>query len=179
MLRNFSLPITVIVAALALAPQAVAQTSKNQILQRLKPSGLTRSLVPTRKIEIIPGKEAEVIEQHQDLPKIDLTIEFEYDSDRPTPLGERQLVQLGEALRDPALTKYRFILAGHTDATGGYQYNQSLSERRAAAVQRYLIYSYGIDPKRLYTVGFGETRLLDDVYPDDPRNRRVEVVNVY
>jgi outer membrane protein OmpA-like peptidoglycan-associated protein len=71
------------------------------------------------------------------------------------------------------------MLAGHTDATGSADYNKGLSERRAYSVQRYLIDAYRIDPARLRTVGFGEERLLKDVYPDDPRNRRVEVVNLY
>ena len=69
-----------------LAPGAQAQVSKDEILRSLKPAegrGLTRSLT-TRKIEVIPGKEAEVLDKNKDLPKINLTIEFEYGSDRPT-----------------------------------------------------------------------------------------------
>lgn len=168
----------VLATSLVMFPNAHAQMSKDEIVKSLKPAqGLTRS-INTRKIEVIPGKEAEVLDQNKDLPKINLTIEFEYNSDKPTPAGMQQLGALGDALRDPSLKGFRFMLAGHTDARGSDGYNQSLSERRAAAVQRFLAGSAQIDPTRLSTVGFGRTRLLPNVNPDDPRNRRVEVVNL-
>jgi len=168
----------VLTASLLVAPDARAQMSKDEIVKSLKPAqGLTRSLT-TRKIEVIPGKEAEVLDKNKDLPKINLTIEFEYNSDKPTPAGMQQLSALGDALRDPSLKGFRFMLAGHTDARGSDGYNQGLSERRALAVQRFLAGSAQIDPVRLSTVGFGRTRLLPNMNPDDPRNRRVEVVNL-
>lgn len=168
----------VLAASLIASPEAYAQMSKDDIVKSLKPAqGLTRSIT-TRKIEVIPGQEAEVLDKNKDLPKINLTIEFEYNSDKPTPAGLQQLGALGEALRDPSLKNFRFMLAGHTDARGSDSYNQGLSERRALAVQRFLATSAQIEPARLSTVGFGRTRLLPDVNPDDPRNRRVEVVNL-
>lgn len=158
--------------------RADAQTSKDEIVRSLKPAqGLTRSIT-TRKIEVIPGKEAEILDKNKDLPKVNLSIEFEYNSDRPTPAGMQQLAALADALRDPSLKGFRFMLAGHTDARGSDEYNQSLSERRAAAVQRFLIGTAQIEPARLATVGFGRTRLLSGISPEDPRNRRVEVVNL-
>jgi outer membrane protein OmpA-like peptidoglycan-associated protein len=164
-------------AASFVAP-ASAQVSKEEIVRSLKPQGgLTRSLT-TRKIEVVPGKEAEVLDQNKDLPKINLAIEFEYDSDRPTPNGERQLFQLAEALKDANLKSFRFMLAGHTDARGSWEYNQRLSERRAIAVQRFLAGPAQVEISRLSTVGFGKMRLLKDAAPEDPRNRRVEVVNL-
>jgi outer membrane protein OmpA-like peptidoglycan-associated protein len=169
----------VLAVSLLVSPGAHAQVSKDDIVKSLKPAqGLTRSLTRTRKIEVIPGKEAEVLDKNKDLPKINLTIEFEYNSDRPTPAGMQQLGALGDALRDPSLQSFRFMLAGHTDARGSDAYNQGLSERRAAAVQRFLAGSAQVDPARLSTVGFGRSRLLPNMNPDDPRNRRVEVVNL-
>lgn len=179
MFRTFIWSALMLAAALSLAPEASAQMSKDEIVKSLKPAqGLTRSLTRTRKIEVIPGKEAEVLDQNKDLPKINLTIEFEYNSDRPTPAGMQQLGALGDALRDPGLKTFRFMLAGHTDARGSDVYNQTLSERRALAVQRFLAGSAQIEQSRLSTVGFGRTRLLKDVSPEDGRNRRVEVVNL-
>lgn len=166
-------------AIFAWAPRADAQMSKDDIVKSLKPAqGLTRSLTRTRKIEVIPGQEAEILDKNKDLPKINLTIEFEFNSDRPTQAGMQQLAALGEALRDPGLKSFRFMLAGHTDARGSDIYNQGLSERRALAVQRFLANSAQIEPARLSTVGFGRTRLLPDIDPADPRNRRVEVINL-
>jgi outer membrane protein OmpA-like peptidoglycan-associated protein len=178
MIRVF-LGFALVAVFFSLAPAANAQVSKDEIVKSLKPApGLTRSLTRTRKIEVIPGKEAEVLDQNKDLPKINLTIEFEYNSDRPTRAGMKQLGALGDALSDPGLKSFRFMLAGHTDARGSDGYNQGLSERRALAVQRYLAGSAQIEASRLSTVGFGRTRLLPNVNPDDPRNRRVEVVNL-
>lgn len=180
MSRFFTWSICLVAALLLLAPNAQAQVSKDEIVRSLKPAdggrGLTRSLT-TRKIEVIPGKEGEVLDKNKDLPKINLTIEFEYNSDRPTPTGFKQLGALGEALKDPGLKGFRYMLAGHTDARGSDEYNQLLSQRRAAAVQRFLAGSQ-IDPSKLNIVGFGKTRLLPGMSPDDPKNRRVEVVNL-
>jgi len=178
MLRALKWSICLTTAVLLSATAAPAQVSKDEIIQSLKPKGgLTRSL-NTRKIEIIPGNEAAVLDTNKDLPKINLSIEFDYNSDRPTMAGERQLAILAEALKEPGLRTSRFILAGHTDGRGGDDYNQALSERRAIAVQRYLIGSVGFDPSKLSTVGFGKRRLLEVADPASPRNRRVEVVNL-
>jgi outer membrane protein OmpA-like peptidoglycan-associated protein len=165
-------------SAVVMSTDARAQVSKDEIIRSLQPKqGLTRSL-KTRAIEVVPGKEADVLDQNKDLPKINLTIEFEYNSDRPTPVGEKQLVALAEALKDPSLKSFRYLLAGHTDARGSDDYNQRLSERRAQAVQQYLINTIKFEGARLSTVGFGKTRLIDTGDPASPRNRRVEIVNL-
>jgi flagellar motor protein MotB len=52
-----------------------------------------------------------------------------------------------------------------------------LSERRAAAVRRYLVAKYHIQPTRLAVQGFGSTQLLDPAKPEDPVNRRVQILN--
>jgi len=72
----------------------------------------------------------------------------------------------------PALE--RLSVQGHTDQLGPEEYNQGLSERRAAAVVAYLL-DIGIEPDRLESIGFGETRPISDV---DRKNRRVEFVIV-
>ena len=51
----------------------------------------------------------------------------------------------------------RLEVQGHTDADGSDATNQSLSERRAAAVAAYLA-GQGIDRGRMTTVGFGESQ---------------------
>lgn len=174
-----SLCLTAAVLIGAATAPAQAQVSKDEIIRSLKPKpGLTRSMAPTRKIEIVPGHEAEVLDKNKDLPKINLSIEFEYNSDRPTFAGEKQLAILAEALKEPGLNGSRYMLAGHTDGRGGDEYNQALSERRAMAVQRYLISAIGYDPTKISTVGFGKRRLLEQYEPTDPRHRRVEVVNL-
>ena len=70
-------------------------------------------------------------------------------------------------------------VAGHTDSTGSEQYNQSLSERRAASVSNYLR-GQGVLTERLLTVGMGELRPVADNSTGGGRqaNRRVEITMV-
>jgi len=48
----------------------------------------------------------------------------------------------------------------HTDSRGSDEYNMALSKRRALAASNYMA-SKGIDPSRMQSQGFGETRLLN------------------
>lgn len=64
---------------------------------------------------------------------------------------------------------------GHTDNTGDANFNQKLSERRAAAVKDYVV-KKGISADRLVTSGYGQTRPIADNKTAAGRaaNRRVE-----
>ena len=66
---------------------------------------------------------------------------------------------------------------GHTDSTGTAEFNQSLSERRAAAVSDWLA-GHGVDPATLTRTGYGSTRPVADNATEQGRqaNRRVEVI---
>jgi OOP family OmpA-OmpF porin len=68
------------------------------------------------------------------------------------------------------------IVQGHTDSIGQEKYNQGLSERRAKAVQDYLI-AGGIDASRITKQGFGETQPVasNDTADGRAQNRRVEL----
>jgi outer membrane protein OmpA-like peptidoglycan-associated protein len=48
-------------------------------------------------------------------------------------------------------------IAGYTSASGTEEYNQKLSERRAKAVEEYLINEGIITPDRLTMIGYGKT----------------------
>ncbi|PLY12879.1 MAG: hypothetical protein C0631_15590 [Sedimenticola sp.] len=67
-------------------------------------------------------------------------------------------------------------VAGHTDSTGSREYNQQLSEKRASSVARYLE-SQRVDPRRIFTQGYGETSPVADNTTVSGRsiNRRVEI----
>jgi len=72
--------------------------------------------------------------------------------------------------------KTKFVVSGHTDSTGTEEYNQGLSERRAASVKNWLV-SNGVSAKRLQVAGYGETRAKYDNGTKEGRklNRRVEL----
>lgn len=130
----------------------------------------TRSLSSTEREEI-----ATIV---QDKPKIDLEINFDYNSDDISAKSLPSVQALGRALTNQDLKGSTFVVAGHTDAAGGEEYNQGLSERRADAIKRYLVDKYGISGTDLVTVGYGKSKLKDPSHPMADVNRRVQVVNV-
>ncbi len=71
----------------------------------------------------------------------------------------------------------KLIIEGHTDSVGGDAYNQSLSERRAQAVQSALV-QRGVGPDRITARGYGKTYPVADNSSPEGRamNRRVEIV---
>jgi outer membrane protein OmpA-like peptidoglycan-associated protein len=115
-----------------------------------------------------------------DTPAISLTVRFATGSAVLTDQARRVLDELGTALMSEDLRPFRFRIEGHTDTVGSAAVNQALSERRAAAVRDYLTARFAVEPSRLVTVGLGQTRLAvptaDNV--DEPRNRRVQIVNI-
>lgn len=100
-----------------------------------------------------------------------LMVSFDYNSDTLTGQARRNLATFAEALKRPELSTMKFAVDGHTDASGAESYNQTLSERRAASVVRFLT-EQGVPAERLVARGFGETQPADTANP--AANRRVE-----
>jgi len=99
---------------------------------------------------------------------------YDFDSDIVRPEAQSNLRNLAKSL-----SKYPgsdLLIVGHTDQVGAGSYNQSLSERRAAAAANYLA-SQGVSRSRMATRGMGETEPLADNDTEAGRqtNRRVEV----
>jgi outer membrane protein OmpA-like peptidoglycan-associated protein len=71
-----------------------------------------------------------------------------------------------------------FTIEGHTDNIGTADYNQDLSERRAAAVRQALVTQFGVTAGRLTAKGYGLTRPVETNATVEGRahNRRVELV---
>jgi outer membrane protein OmpA-like peptidoglycan-associated protein len=69
----------------------------------------------------------------------------------------------------------RIQIAGHTDSDGSNEYNQGLSERRAASVLDYLV-NHGVSARMLTTTGYGETQPVVPNTSDanKAQNRRIE-----
>ncbi|MCZ0734281.1 OmpA family protein [Phreatobacter sp. AB_2022a] len=106
---------------------------------------------------------------------------FDFDKSEVRPDARPVLNRLAELLA--GYRQAAVAIEGHTDAKGDDDYNQALSERRAAAVKAYLA-QRNAGAARLSTRGFGESRpVAPNTTPDgadDPegrqRNRRVEFV---
>jgi outer membrane protein OmpA-like peptidoglycan-associated protein len=130
----------------------------------------TRSLSAAEREEI-----ATIV---KDKPKIDLEINFDYNSANISAKSLPSVQALGRALSNPELKGSTFVVAGHTDAAGGDAYNQDLSERRADSIKRYLVDKFRIAGTDLVTVGYGKTKLKDPANPLADVNRRVQVANM-
>ena len=80
----------------------------------------------------------------------------------------------GILLAHPSL---KMAVEGHTDSVGGDDYNQRLSEQRAATVRDYLVQN-GISMNNVSAIGFGKTRPIatNDTAAGRQQNRRVELV---
>ena len=104
-------------------------------------------------------------------------VTFATDSSDLSPAFFDVLNSVGKVLGE--FEKSVVEVAGHTDSTGSDQYNQSLSERRAASVANYLR-GRGVISERLITVGMGESRPVADNSTATGRqaNRRVEITMV-
>ena len=82
-------------------------------------------------------------------------VHFDFDKSTLKPEAQTILKRNIELLKDNPKAKIR--IAGYTSAAGTMAYNQALSERRAKAVQEYLINEGIVTPDRLSTIGYGET----------------------
>jgi len=184
-------------AGLALAGDN--NVSTDQILSALQPKPLTRGLsagpqidpaVKAREIGFVQtlrnrktrslsmGEREEIAEIASTKPKIDLDIQFDFNSAEISASSLPAVQSLGQALSNADLRGSTFIVAGHTDAIGGEAFNQGLSERRADSIKKYLVDKFGIAGSDLVTVGYGKDKPKDPNAPMDPINRRVQVVNM-
>lgn len=150
------------------APLSKDEIARRELIRSLKAKATRGLSMPERKIL------AKAVENQ---PKVDMEVYFAFNSDKILPDAEPTLKALGEALRQASTTS-DFLVAGHTDAKGRANYNQSLSERRATAIREYLVANFDIPADRLMAVGYGRERLKDPRHPMAAENRRVEVVNM-
>ncbi len=100
---------------------------------------------------------------------------FDFDSAAIRPDAERALSEVAEVLKAYAERPVKIV--GHTDAIASEEYNQRLSEKRAAAVSEWLA-EHGVDQARLSSLGRGETQPIADNSTAEGRqqNRRVAIV---
>ncbi|MFC3690864.1 OmpA family protein [Chenggangzhangella methanolivorans] len=165
-------------AGVAMEPQGAAEEratvnpSATEIIRSLAPFADGNPNAPRQYRDVDAGGRTVRVDYGR---AVDLTVFFLYDSFQLTPEARIQLEPLGRALQSEKLAGFRFLIAGHTDAAGSDAYNRGLSARRAAAVKRYLVEAFDIEPSRLVAYGWGESRLKDRGNPLSRVNRRVEV----
>ena len=100
---------------------------------------------------------------------------FDFGQYTLRPVARERLAKIsGIVLAHPGL---QLEVEGHTDSVGSEEYNQQLSENRAASVRDYLV-QQGVSGNNVTASGFGETTPVasNDTAADRQQNRRVELV---
>ena len=102
-------------------------------------------------------------------------VHFGFDKDFLTKQAKEELDQL--ATNVPNTKGYIITVEGGTDAVGPADYNYGLSERRADSVIQYLSSKYNIPAHKIYLIGLGKDKPVDDNKSREGRaaNRRVNV----
>lgn len=176
MRERATLSAAIIISIMLIGPLNAQGLSSQEIVNALDPKtakkGLTRSWSKDRGVTVQKGAKSE------ELPSVNLYVNFEYNSADLMTDSQITLDNLAKALKDERLSRFKFLVAGHTDSKGSDEYNLDLSNRRAGSVIQYLVAKHGIDPALLTERGYGESQLLDPGHPEDGVNRRVQVVNV-
>ena len=100
---------------------------------------------------------------------------FERNSAALTAETKAELSNYGKSLASDEFKDARWVIEGHTDASGSEGYNKALSEQRATSVYNYLIDEFGMRPDQLVPQGKGESELYDPTKPTSGVNRRVRI----
>ena len=99
-----------------------------------------------------------------------------FDFDRSTVNPEDGIKLMTEVRSMKNVTWQVISVVGHTDSVGPAAYNQQLSERRAEAVQAFLI-EKGVKPERIRPTGMGKEQPVATNATSSGRalNRRTEI----
>jgi len=102
---------------------------------------------------------------------------FRTDEDKLTPESRRTIERIGRSLL--AVGRVHLRVLGYTDSSGKDLYNNSLSERRAAAVVDALV-GAGMTPGNIQRRGLGSRNPISDNLTAEGRaqNRRVAIIVV-
>lgn len=127
------------------------------------------------KLARIPGTTVERVGDNLLLVHFDSNVLFDVDSAMVRPAGDASLDEVASVLNE--FDKTAVIIQGHTDSTGDEAHNQELSERRAKAVNNYLV-GRGISAGRMTAVGLGEGYPVasNDTASGRQLNRRVDLL---
>ena len=129
-----------------------------------------------KKGEVPPEKlppEKEIKKAGGELTKIFKNIYFDFDKYNLKEDAIKTLKEIGNYLRKHSDVK--ILIEGHCDERGTREYNLVLGEQRALSARNFLI-NYGISPKRIYTVSYGEDKPADPRHCEEAwaKNRRCE-----
>ncbi|TAE31580.1 MAG: OmpA family protein [Cytophagales bacterium] len=151
----------------AITPNFIAESDNIDLTTSTGPKGFQE--IRGKQINLVPIETGAIVRLNNiffDTGKAELRPES-------APELDRMIATLNE---NPKLV---IELGGHTDNVGGNELNQKLSQDRADSVREYFI-GKGIEPDRVASKGYGETKPVATNDSDEgrQRNRRVEFMIV-
>jgi OOP family OmpA-OmpF porin len=101
---------------------------------------------------------------------------FDFDKAVLKDQGKAELQNMIDYIKGKGITVKDVDVVGHTDGMGSEEYNQGLSERRAAAVKEFLV-AGGVPADIIDVSGRGESEPVasNDTEEGRAKNRRVEI----
>jgi outer membrane protein OmpA-like peptidoglycan-associated protein len=112
------------------------------------------------------------------LPQFAVEIDFENNSIAIEPESYRTIGLIADALHHPLLRHYKFLVVGHTSATGKPEHNLELSLKRADSITAALATTFAVPANRLVAIGVGQELPLASTDPKAAVNRRVQLINL-
>lgn len=121
----------------------------------------------------LPGAQVERVGEGIKLTLGENSVRFDTSKSTLTPTAKANLDKLVPVFKSYSETN--IVIYGYTDSSGAVDYNQTLSEQRAASVKAYLA-SKGLDVSRFTTTGMGiaDPIATNDTPEGKSQNRRVE-----
>jgi outer membrane protein OmpA-like peptidoglycan-associated protein len=123
-----------------------------------------------------PQKRPPIAPQLTKLPQIRFDIVFDPDSSLIRPASYQTIGSIADALTDPKMRPYRYLIVDHVESAGRRDHNLILSQRRADSIRDVLVNTFKVSPKRLLALGLGEEQLQDVNRPAAPANARVQLM---
>lgn len=164
-------------AALSAEAQARAAQAQAQVSQQSAIAAQDQARAAVTRNAILESELRELAATKSDRGLVVTLNDVLFDSGSATlrPGGQRLIARLATFLRE--YPERSLAIEGFTDSVGSPNFNQQLSERRAAAV-RVALMEEGIAGSRVYVRGYGDAFPVasNDTPEGRQRNRRVEVV---
>src|SRR5437870_6355949 len=157
--------------------QAV-QTKATEVDQKALAAGQTADQAQTtanaatKRVDVLTNTVANLDNYR---PVAETSVHFGFDKDNLTKKAKEALDQLATDV--PNTKGFIITVEGGTDSVGSAEYNYSLSERRADSVIQYLASKHNIPAHKIYLVGLGKDKPVEDNKSREGRakNRRVDV----
>jgi OOP family OmpA-OmpF porin len=163
------------------AETLIAELSKFEAPSDLEVPALRQQAAERVKAKADPValKRPLISPQLNKLPHVNVDIQFNPDTPVIRPQSYPTLGRIADALTNPALMSFTFLIVGRVEANGRRDNNLMLSQRRAEAIRDALVNTFKISSKRVFAVGLGEEQLQDANNPKAAVNQQAQIVTLH